>query len=325
MSTAARNDDLLTVENLRVHFGPSHQPVRAVDGVDLTVQPGESVGLVGESGCGKTTLGRAVMRLADLQSGRIRFEGRDIAGLHGRELMAYRKQVQMVFQDPYGSLNTRMSVGNAVQEVMQVHRIGSRADRRSRAADLFTSVGLDPDYMDRYPHEFSGGQRQRIGIARALAVGPKLIIADEPVSALDVSVQVQILNLLKDLQQQRQLAYLFVAHDLAVVRYVCDRIMVMYLGRIVESGTPDELFNQPSHPYTRALLSAVPDVDKGLKARASGSTRTVLKGDVPSPTQVIPGCPFHTRCPIAQDRCRAEAPALRPIRPGQQAACHFAE
>lgn len=325
MNEGTQNGALLTVEDLRVYFGKERAPLRAVDGVSFSIQPGESVGLVGESGCGKTTLGRAIMRQVDLHSGRIEFGGTDIAPLAGRALAGYRKRVQMIFQDPYGSLNARMSVGGAIEEVLQVHKLGDRPARRKRARELFDAVGLDSSYMDRYPHEFSGGQRQRIGIARALAVGPQLIIADEPVSALDVSVQVQILNLMKDLQKELNLAYLFVAHDLAVVRYVCDRILVMYLGKIVESGSPDEILSRPTHPYTQALLSAVPDVDKGLRARKEGSDRIVLKGDVPSPTKVIPGCPFHPRCPIAQDRCRQEAPALRGIRPGQHSACHFAE
>ncbi len=325
MSGPTQNGPLLKVEDLRVYFGKARAPVRAVDGVSFGIQPGESIGLVGESGCGKTTLGRAIMRLLPVRSGRIDFGGRDIAPLRDRELRAYRKNGQMIFQDPYGSLNARMSVGGAIEEVLRLHRLGDRTSRRKRAQELFQAVGLDPSYMDRYPHEFSGGQRQRIGIARALAVDPKLIIADEPVSALDVSVQVQILNLMKDLQREMNLAYLFVAHDLAVVRYVCDRILVMYLGKIVESGTPEEIFTQPTHPYTQALLSAVPDVDKGLKARHGGSDRIVLKGDVPSPTRKIPGCPFHPRCPMAQDRCRAEVPEWREIRPGQWSACHFAE
>ncbi len=325
MSATKQNGALLKVEDLRVYFGKERAPVRAVDGVTFDIQPGESVGLVGESGCGKTTLGRAIMRLVAVRSGSIHFAGQDIAPMKDRDLCAYRKNVQMIFQDPYGSLNARMSVGGAIEEVLRLHRMGDRASRRKRAQELFQAVGLDPSYMDRYPHEFSGGQRQRIGIARALAVDPKLIIADEPVSALDVSVQVQILNLMKDLQQEMNLAYLFVAHDLAVVRYVCDRILVMYLGKIVESGTPEEIFTRPTHPYTQALLSAVPDVEKGLKARNEGSDRIVLKGDVPSPTRKIPGCPFHPRCPMAQDRCRVEIPEWREIRPGQRSACHFAE
>ena len=324
MSESGTQGDLLRVDDLRVWFGPRRHPVRAVDGVSFSIRHGESVGLVGESGCGKTTLGQAIMRLVDIHSGRIDFDGRDIAPLKGRALVAYRKHAQMIFQDPYGSLNARMSVGNAIEEMMSVHRMGTRAERHRRARDLFEAVGLDPAYMNRYPHEFSGGQRQRIGIARALAVDPRLVIADEPVSALDVSVQVQILNLMKELQQRMNLAYLFVAHDLAVVRYVCDRILVMYLGKIVEVGTPDEILARPTHPYTQALLSAVPDVEKGLRARAEGSSRIILKGDVPSPTQQISGCPFHPRCPVARDRCRTEPPALREIHPRHTSACHYA-
>jgi len=257
---------LLRVENLKVYFGSARQPVRAVDGVSFDLHAGESLGLVGESGCGKTTTGRAVMRLVTPTEGRILFEGEDIAHRSTRALAAYRKQVQMIFQDPYGSLNARMTVGAAIEEVLTVHRLGKRNERAQRARELFESVGLDPAYMDRYPHEFSGGQRQRIGIARALAVNPRVVIADEPVSALDVSVQVQILNLIRDLQTRLHLSFLFVAHDLAVVRYVCDRILVMYQGRIVEQGEPDQLFTDPQHPYTQKLLAAVPDVEKGLNA-----------------------------------------------------------
>ncbi len=313
---------LLSVEQLAVRYGSKRAPVRAVDGVSLHIAPGESVGLVGESGCGKTTLGQAVMRLLPVQSGQISFQGENVAGWQGRRLKAYRQQVQMIFQDPYGSLNARMTVGRALMEALHVHRIGRRRERRDRAAALLTAVGLDPLYLNRYPHEFSGGQRQRIGIARALAVNPRLVIADEPVSALDVSVQVQILNLLKDLQQERNLAYLFIAHDLAVVRYLCDRILVMYLGRIVESGTPDEILTRPKHPYTQALLSAVPDVAKGLQT--GGPQRIKLKGELPSPTARIGGCPFHPRCPLAQERCRQTAPQLRAADGQRQVSCHFA-
>jgi len=267
MSAVPGEPVLLRVEDLKVYFGSAREPVRAVDGVTFDIHAGESLGLVGESGCGKTTTGRAVMRLVKPNEGRILFNGEDIAFRSQRDLGAYRKQVQMIFQDPYGSLNARMTVGAAIEEVLMVHRFGNRAERAQRARELFASVGLDPAYMDRYPHEFSGGQRQRIGIARALAVNPRLIIADEPVSALDVSVQVQILNLIRDLQSKLHLSYLFVAHDLAVVRYVCDRILVMHNGRIVEEGDPEQLFTDPQHPYTKKLLSAVPDVEKGLASR----------------------------------------------------------
>ncbi len=267
MPASPTEQPLLTIEDVHVHYGVSRHLVKAVNGVTFDIRPGESVGLVGESGCGKTTLGRAVMRLTDIHAGRICFQGQDISDYSGTGLKLYRKHVQMVFQDPYGSLNARISVGKAIEEVLHVHGMKDRNQRHEKARQLFEAVGLDPAYMDRYPHEFSGGQRQRIGIARSLAVDPSLLIADEPVSALDVSVQVQILNLLKDIQQKMNLALLFVAHDLAVVRYVCDRILVMNQGKVVESGTPQELFTQPQHPYTRTLLAAVPDVEKGLAER----------------------------------------------------------
>ena len=314
------------MRDLKVYFGPKRRPVRAVDGVTMGVARGESVGLVGESGCGKSTLGRAILKLEKITSGVVLFEGEDVSALKGERLRHLRRRAQMVFQDPFGSLNPRLSVGHAITEVLKVHGAGRSAERWARAAELFRAVGLDESYLRRYPHEFSGGQRQRIGIARALAVKPALLIADEPVSALDVSVQVQILNLMKDLRKAMDLSYLFVAHDLAVVRYVCDRILVMYLGRIVESAPADGLYRRPAHPYTEALLSAVPDVDKGLRSRkGKGGGRIVLKGDIPSATKVIPGCPFHPRCPRAQGRCRQEEPPLREVAPGRLSACHFAE
>ncbi len=316
---------LLEVEDLKVHFGSHRHPIRAVDGVSFTVYEGECLGLVGESGCGKSTLGRAVLRLEPATAGRVRYGGSDVLRIEGEALQRYREKAQMIFQDPYGSLNPRLTIGGALTEVLTVHKRGHRRERRAMAEALLDSVGLDAAYMDRYPHEFSGGQRQRIGIARSLAVNPSLLIADEPVSALDVSVQVQILNLLKDLQRQHGLTYLFVAHDLAVVRYICDRILVMYLGRIVESGAAERLYARPAHPYTQALLTSVPDVDRGLQSRGSGRRRAVLKGDVPSPSVEIKGCPFHTRCPHATDECRARTPSLRTVAPGHQVACHYAE
>jgi oligopeptide/dipeptide ABC transporter ATP-binding protein len=289
------------------------------------IEPGESVGLVGESGCGKSTLGRAILRLEKITSGHVLFDATDISTLRGAGLKAFRRQAQMVFQDPFGSLNPRLSIGRAIEEVLLVHGEKSRSARRDRTAELLKSVGLDPEYARRYPHEFSGGQRQRIGIARSLAVNPKLLVADEPVSALDVSVQVQILNLFKDLQQSMSLTYLFVAHDLAVVRYVCSRLLVMYLGRIVESSPAAELYERPGHPYTEALLGAVPDVDRGLRDRKVGGRWVVLKGDIPSPSSLIKGCPFHPRCPRAKPRCSEEVPALRELSRSRFSACHFAE
>jgi oligopeptide/dipeptide ABC transporter ATP-binding protein len=321
---------LLEIEDLQVYFqardrfGRSRN-LRAVDGVSLTVDRGESVGLVGESGCGKTTLGNAVIGLVPATAGRIRFDEQDVGSFHGSALRRFRQRAQMVFQDPFGSLNPRMTVGGSIREVLRVHGLAeTREDAARRAVELLQSVGLDPEYADRYPHEFSGGQRQRIGIARALALGPSLVIADEPVSALDVSVQVQILNLMKDLQERMKLAYLFIAHDLAVVRYMCSRVEVMYLGRIVESAPSAGLFDRPAHPYTEALLSAVPDVDKGLRSRTTGSRRIVLKGDVPSATEIIPGCPFHPRCHRATDLCSRGEPPRQEVGPRHTSVCHFA-
>jgi oligopeptide/dipeptide ABC transporter ATP-binding protein len=316
---------LLEINNLHVRFkaGRGHE-VRAVNGVSLAVERGESVGLVGESGCGKSTLGNAVLRLVPVHAGAIRFEDNDVLTLARRDLFHYRRRSQMIFQDPYGSLNPRLSVGAAIEECLAVHRLGNRAERKQRVRDLLQTVGLEPEYAARYPHEFSGGQRQRVGIARALALNPVFVVADEPVSALDVSVQAQILNLMKDLQQARGLAYLFVAHDLAVVRYMCDRILVMYAGRIVEAAGVDALFACPAHPYTQALLSAVPDVEKGLRARAAGARREIVKGEVPTVISSVAGCPFHPRCPHAQELCRAQLPDEREVGPGHMSRCYFA-
>jgi len=317
---------LLEVDALKVYYGASFRQVRAVDGVSFRLAKGQCMGLVGESGCGKSTLGRAILRLEPIHAGSIRFNGADIVSFKGVDLKAFRRKAQMVFQDPYGSLNPRMSIGRAIEEVLDVHKIGPRETRRTRVSELLEAVGLEAGYAGRYPHEFSGGQRQRIGIARALAVEPELIVADEPVSALDVSVQVQILNLLKDLQQKMNLTYLFVAHDLAVVRYICSDVVVMYLGRIMEAGPSDELYRQPAHPYTVALLSAVPDVNRALKARKQPQDSSQVRGDVPSISGSIPGCPFHPRCPRAEARCRQEIPALRIVGDGSRlSACHFAE
>ena len=319
--------NLLEIQNLKVHFpvqqrlfGGAKEFVRAVDDVSFSIAPGETVGLVGESGCGKSTLGRAVIKLVEPTAGRIVFEGEDIAGLSGAELRARRRRFQMIFQDPIGSLDPRFIVADIIGEALDIHGLAADAAARSPRIDtLLKAVGLDPSHAQRYPHEFSGGQRQRIGIARALAVEPKLIVCDEPVSALDVSVQAQIVNLLQDLQRERGIAYLFVAHDLAVVKHISHRILVMYLGRIVEAGEARSLCRAPKHPYTQALLSAVPVVNPDAKRQ-----RIVLTGDVPSPIHPPGGCPFHPRCPVAVARCKTEVPPLRELKPGRQAACHLA-
>jgi oligopeptide/dipeptide ABC transporter ATP-binding protein len=319
---------LLDVQNLAVHFKVRHRGIlsrgtvlRAVNDVSFSVEPGETVGLIGESGCGKTTVGRAVIRIIEPSAGEVLFEGKDICSLARRQLRSLRRKFQMIFQDPYSSLDPRMKIENIVGEALDIHRLApNRAARRRRVLELLDDVGLDVSYADRYPHEFSGGQRQRIGIARALAVEPKFIVCDEPVSSLDVSVQAQIVNLLQDLQREHGLAYLFIAHDLAVVEHISRSIMVMYLGKIVECGPAKAVCRTPKHPYTQALISAVPVLDP--IARRS---RIVLSGDMPSPIDVPTGCPFHPRCPIAEARCKTEIPVLRELSPGQWAACHLAK
>ena len=327
--------DLLQVTDLRMFF-PITQgivfarhvgDVRAVDGVSLFVRQGETLGLVGESGCGKSTAGRAILRLYRPTGGRIVFDGTDITQLEGAPLRRMRRRMQMIFQDPYASLNPRMTAAGIVGEPLDIHQIGTSRERRERVRELFEVVGLDPDYGERYPHEFSGGQRQRIGVARALAVNPDLIIADEPISALDVSIQAQIINLLERLQAQFGLTYVFIAHDLSVVRHISDRIAVMYLGRIVEVAASRELNDRPLHPYSVALLSAVPIPDPAVEARRR---RVILKGDVPSPAAPPPGCHFHTRCWLRErlgnpGECETVPPPLIEYRPGHLAACHFAD
>jgi oligopeptide/dipeptide ABC transporter ATP-binding protein len=326
VSTQPPHDVLLEVQGLKKHF-PIHTGVfsrvsdyvYAVDGVSFEIAHGETLGLVGESGCGKSTVGRTLLKLLEPTAGKIVIRGTDIADLGSAELLPYRRQMQMIYQDPYASLNPRMSAGEIVGEPLVIHRVGGTPERVDRVAHLFERVGLRPELMHSFPHEFSGGQRQRIGIARALALSPELIVADEPVSALDVSIQAQIINLLIDLQDELGLSYLFVAHDLAVVEHISHRVAVMYLGRIVEMTDKTSLFETPLHPYTEALLSAVPIP----KARAKGRKRVILTGDVPSPIKPPPGCHFHPRCPYAMARCRIEVPALREVMPGHFASCHL--
>jgi len=289
--------------------------------VNFRIRKGETLGLVGESGCGKTTVGRCAQRIYRPTTGEIFFEGEDVAQLPGSKLKTLRRRMSVVFQDPYGSLNPRMTVEQIVGEALDIHQLtDSKSARQKRIAELLNAVGLDTVYAQRYPHEFSGGQRQRIGIARALAVEPELIICDEPVSALDVSVQAQIINLLQNLQQQHGIAYLFIAHDLAVVEHISRRVMVMYLGKIVETAEAKSIIREPRHPYTQALISAIPEVDPESKRR-----RIILPGDVPSPIHPPPGCPFHPRCPVSEARCKTDVPPLREISPSHWAACHLAK
>ncbi len=325
---------LIQVEDLKVYF-PIYSgllqrrsgDVRAVDDITFDIRRGETLGLVGESGCGKSTTGRALIRLRNPTSGTVKFDGSDLMSLSREELRLMRRRMQIIFQDPYSSLNPRMTVSSIIGEPLETHNLGSKASRSDRVAELLELVGLNANYRNRYPHEFSGGQRQRIGVARALAVEPEFIVCDEPISALDVSIQAQVLNLLVELREKFGLTYLFIAHDLSVVRHISDRVGVMYLGKMVELGPPSIIYEGPGHPYTRALLSAVPIPDPKTERKRK---RVILTGDVPSPVNPPPGCRFHTRCWLYErlgkpESCRTEEPPLREIQPSHFAACHFAE
>lgn len=320
--------ELLRVRDLKVHFPLTRGvifrrtvgQVRAVDGIDLEIGRGETLGLVGESGCGKSTTGRALLRLVPLTSGEIWMDGKDLAGLRGEALRQARRRMQMVFQNPYASLNPRMTAGNIIAEPLKTFRLASGVELKQRVQELMDECGLNNRYIHRYPHEFSGGERQRIGVARALALKPDFIVADEPISALDVSIQAQILNLLLALQERYELSYLFITHDLAAVRLVAHRVAVMYVGKLVEEATAGDITEHPLHPYTRALISAVPVPDPVIERSRK---RVVLKGDVPSPIRPPPGCRFHPRCPIAEAICRVEEPEMRTVADGHRVACHL--
>ena len=331
MSGATNGNSLLKIDNLKMHFpimrGVVFQrqvgAIKAVDGLNFSMFKGETLGLVGESGCGKSTTGRAILQLYRPTDGNVVFEGKDLTKTSGEELRKMRRRMQMIFQDPYASLNPRMTVGSIISEPLEVHGIGSnRKERQERVQDLLKRVNLNPYFVNRYPHEFSGGQRQRIGIARALAVNPAFIVCDEPISALDVSIQAQIINLLEDLQEELGLTYLFIAHDLSVVRHISDRIAVMYLGKIVELADRDALYANPMHPYTQALLSAVPIPDPVIESKRQ---RIILEGDVPSPANPPKGCHFNTRCPRAMDVCRQQEPPFKDYGDGHYAACFLYE
>ena len=325
--SSATDRPLLEVKGLRMHFPITEGivtrrlvgEVKAVDGIDFTVRRGETLGLVGESGCGKTTTGRCILRLENPTAGEIIYDGVDIASLNQKQMIALRQRIQVIFQDPFSSLNPRMKIGQIIAEPMKVHGIEPDAGKReARVRELLTICGLNARFADRYPHEMSGGQRQRVGIARALAMNPEFIVCDEPVSALDVSIQAQVINLLEDLREKFGLTYLFIAHDLSVVRHLCQRVAVMYLGRIVELADSDELFDNPQHPYTKALLAAVPVPDPLVE---QGRVFRPVQGEVPSPINPPSGCVFHPRCPIAVDSCKQARPDLREIRPGHFVAC----
>lgn len=327
INNTCNNDEyILSVRNLKKwfpvyqkSFGEKTQYVKAVDGINFDIKYGETLGVVGESGCGKTTLGRSILRLIEPTDGEIFFEGKDLMKLDKNEMRNTREKLQIMFQDPYGSLNPRMTVGDIISEPLDIQTKLSKKEKIERVVEIMKTCGLDPIYIRRYPHEFSGGQRQRIGIARALVLMPKLIVCDEPVSALDVSIQSQIINLLMDLQEKYGLTYIFISHDLSVVNHMVDRVVVMYLGRIMEVANKEDLYSNPAHPYTKALLAAVPTLDYEHKEK-----KAILKGDIPSPVNPPSGCVFHTRCPICQDICCNKVPETKEVEKGHIVACHFA-
>ncbi len=325
----ANLEPLVQVRDLRTYFPAGRQGifgrhiyVKAVDGLTFDIYRGETLGLVGESGCGKSTTGRAILQLVRPTSGKVIYNGQDLTALPTGQMRRMRRHLQIIFQDPYASLNSRMRVGRIIGDAIAIHKLGRGVRRANRVGELLKVVGLSPRHASRYPHEFSGGQRQRIGIARALAVNPDFIVCDEPISALDVSIRAQIINLLEDLQREFGLTYLFIAHDLSVVRHICSRVAVMYLGKFMELAPSEDLYSHPLHPYTRALMSAVPIPDPDVE---DTRRRVILVGDVPSPVNPPSGCVFHTRCPLAKERCRAEIPSWRELRPNHWVACHFAE
>jgi len=311
---------LIEVRNLKKHFKIGKQVLKAVNNLDLVIYPGETLGLVGESGCGKSTAGRTMLRLYEPTDGEMVFDGKNIFDLSPNDMKKMRREIQMIFQDPYACLNPRMTVEDIIGEALDIHQLAAGKKRKERIAELLKLVGLNPEHMERFPHEFSGGQRQRIGIARALAVEPRFIICDEPISALDVSIQAQVVNLLKELQNKMGLTYLFIAHDLSMVKYISDRVLVMYLGNMVELASSDDLYAEPLHPYTKALMSAVPIPDPEVERNRE---RIMLTGDIPSPMNPPSGCVFRTRCPAAMDVCAKKAPEWQEVRPGHFTACHL--